>query len=275
MDFGIEKFTEVAKKLSHNPLGIIALFIWLVYAIAALVMMCSINYLYPHESLMLLLFIILFPVVILFVFFRLVTAHNEKLYAPKDYRTDDSFLKTLNIEEQIKQIDLGIEEQKEQEQEKNEAQPQKAETKLSVKDLRSKYILAENLVFRILESELNVSIKKACRLGPEKDTPILDGVFFKNEHLNIIEIKLISAPRFALIGIGLFLSRLYSYYLNQKEKGIYPGKMRVLLVVVADGSTDQRNLKFRIKRVIDKYPDIKVDIRLFDFKELKQKFGIE
>ena len=58
MDFGIEKFGETAKKLSRNPLGIIALFICLVYAIAAIVMMQSINFLYPYESFMLLLFII-------------------------------------------------------------------------------------------------------------------------------------------------------------------------------------------------------------------------
>lgn len=38
MSTGIKEFGDVAKKLSVNPLGIIALFIVLVYGIAALVL---------------------------------------------------------------------------------------------------------------------------------------------------------------------------------------------------------------------------------------------
>ena len=69
MNLGFDKFSEVAMKLSHNPLGIIALFICLVYAIAATVLVKSIEFLYPYESLLLLLFIVCFPLVILFVFY--------------------------------------------------------------------------------------------------------------------------------------------------------------------------------------------------------------
>ncbi len=275
MNFGLNKFSEAAKNFSHNPLGIIALFIWLVYAIAALVMMYSINSLLPHESVMLLSFIILFPFVILFVFYKLVTKHHNKLYAPKDYRTDDAFYKCASIEEQRKQRESEIEEEQQELKQEEKGFESKHAVVKTAEGIREKYFLAENLIIRVLEAEMKVSIKRACRLGPEKGSPIIDGIFFENDQLNIIEIKLITAPRFALIGISKFLSQLTSYYVGLKEKNVFPRKMSVLLAVVVDEMPDQRLLKLRIERVVDKYPNIKVDVKLFDFKELKQKFGIE
>lgn len=90
-------FIEKARGLTRNPLGIIALFISLIYGFACLVLSTSIENLNKDsERLPLIWFIILFPIIILIGFIYLVVNHHEKLYAPGDYRGDDSFIQTID-----------------------------------------------------------------------------------------------------------------------------------------------------------------------------------
>jgi CheY-like chemotaxis protein len=87
-----------ARHLSRNPLGIIALFIVLIYALASLVGGFS-DKLTPAERLPVVWFLILFPVLVLIVFAWLVSRHHAKLYSPADYREDSAF-----IEASIEQV---------------------------------------------------------------------------------------------------------------------------------------------------------------------------
>lgn len=93
----IGDFLKGSKGLTRNPLGIIALFVSLIYGFACLVLSTSISNLKTSdERLPLIWFIILFPLVILGAFIFLVVKHHEKLYAPGDFRGDDSFIQTID-----------------------------------------------------------------------------------------------------------------------------------------------------------------------------------
>jgi len=94
----LKSFTDAAKSLARNPLGIIALFIVLVYAMAALLFGFTAQSLSESERLVVLLFIVLFPVLVLIAFYCLVTRHHNKLYAPSDWRDESLFLKAMNVE---------------------------------------------------------------------------------------------------------------------------------------------------------------------------------
>lgn len=83
-------FGETAKGLSRNPLGIIALFIVLVYAFAALVV--GVGKMEAGERLPLIWFLVLFPVLVLGVFAWLVSCHHRKLYAPEDFKDETHFV---------------------------------------------------------------------------------------------------------------------------------------------------------------------------------------
>lgn len=87
-------FGNTAKGLARNPLGIIALFIVLIYGFAALTL--GINSLQASERLPLVWFLVLFPVLVLLTFGWLVSNHYEKLYSPDDYKSDESFLRGLH-----------------------------------------------------------------------------------------------------------------------------------------------------------------------------------
>jgi hypothetical protein len=80
----MNQFGESAKGLSQNSLGIIALFIVLVYGIASLVLAFG-NGLDAASRTPLVWFMVLFPPLVLIVFAWLVSQHYEKLYSPGDY----------------------------------------------------------------------------------------------------------------------------------------------------------------------------------------------
>ena len=102
-------FFDQAKGLSRNPLGIIALFVSLIYGFACLVLSTSISNLHnDSERLPLVWFIIIFPIVILIAFLFLVTKHHGKLYSPSDYGSADSFLKTLEGAKKFDPIQIDV-----------------------------------------------------------------------------------------------------------------------------------------------------------------------
>lgn len=93
MDNPLTSFMGKTKGLTRNPLGIIALFVSLIYGFACLVLSTSLNNLEGLvERLPLIWFIIVFPCLILLIFTFLVIYHHKKLYAPGDYKDEKNFV---------------------------------------------------------------------------------------------------------------------------------------------------------------------------------------
>lgn len=105
----IGNFMGNAKGMTKNPLGIIALFISLIYGFACLVLGTSISNLKTEdERLPLIWFIIAFPLIILFAFVFLVMKHHGKLYSPSDYGDNESFLKTIEGSQKFEPIQIEL-----------------------------------------------------------------------------------------------------------------------------------------------------------------------
>jgi uncharacterized membrane protein YoaK (UPF0700 family) len=79
------------KDLVKNPIGIVALFISLIYSIANFVLGATASSLTHDERFPIIIFIVVFPVIVLAVFYMLVSRHHGKLYAPGDYKNDQAF----------------------------------------------------------------------------------------------------------------------------------------------------------------------------------------
>ena len=88
----IENFGGTAKSLARNPLGIIALFIVLVYGFASLVTVFS-DAFSESERTPLIYFLVIFPILVLIVFAWLVSRHSGKLFAPSDFKDEDNYVK--------------------------------------------------------------------------------------------------------------------------------------------------------------------------------------
>lgn len=92
MQDNVKSFGEVVSGLAKSPLGIIALFIVLVYGFASLVTTFS-SSLSSSEWMPLVYFLVLFPVLVLLVFAWLVSCHSGKLYGPGDYKNEENYLR--------------------------------------------------------------------------------------------------------------------------------------------------------------------------------------
>ncbi len=91
-------FADTASGMTKNPLGIIGLFIVLIYGFASMVVGFSSN-LEARDMSLLIKFLIIFPVGVLFVFYWLVSKHHYKLYGPSEYQKQEIFASTFpNIE---------------------------------------------------------------------------------------------------------------------------------------------------------------------------------
>lgn len=88
----VKGFGEVAKGLARNPLGIIALFIVLVYGFAALVTAFAGSYTVGERT-PLIYFLVFFPLIVLGVFAWLVSRHAGKLFAPGDFRNEENYVR--------------------------------------------------------------------------------------------------------------------------------------------------------------------------------------
>lgn len=92
------------KEFIRNPLGIIALFITMIYGVANLLLGKSVDSLTSAERWPLILFVVIFPIVVLVAFYWLVKNHHKKLYAPADFRSDESFLSAMTTPEVIDRL---------------------------------------------------------------------------------------------------------------------------------------------------------------------------
>lgn len=87
----IHAFGDTARGLANNPLGIIALFIVLVYGFASLSIIFASN-LSQLERLPLIYFLVAFPILVLGVFMWMVHYHSNVFYGPKDYKNEENFM---------------------------------------------------------------------------------------------------------------------------------------------------------------------------------------
>lgn len=85
------KFAESALGFTKSPLGIIALFIVLVYGFASLVVGLGSGL--SENVVPLIYFMVFFPVLVFMGFLWLVAKHHNKLYGPSDFKNEDNFIK--------------------------------------------------------------------------------------------------------------------------------------------------------------------------------------
>ncbi|MDH4394721.1 MAG: hypothetical protein QE278_03490 [Limnobacter sp.] len=86
---------ESATKLAQNPLGLIALFVLLVEAIAGYVATSAV--LSEPQRQILVWFVVSYPMLVLACFVYLVIVHPAKLYGPSDFRDQSHFMQALGI----------------------------------------------------------------------------------------------------------------------------------------------------------------------------------
>ena len=95
MNLDNKNFADSAKDFTKSPLGIIALFIVLVYGFATIATTFGKNI--ENHIDPLIYFLVLFPVVVFAGFLWLVSKHSDKIYGPSDFKNEDNFFRMKTV----------------------------------------------------------------------------------------------------------------------------------------------------------------------------------
>ena len=264
-----DSFVKTAQRLATNPLGIIALFIVLVYGIAGVVFGTSAQYLETSQKNIVVYFLVLFPVLVLAVFVLLVTRHHTKLYAPKDFQDASTFLRTLSFSEQKQKIEKEIDEIVSIPGDLGSpVASEKGVPQTDRDNLRKKVYLIEDLVIRDIEDYYAVSIARqvAFSIG---DVGI-DGMFSKGGEGYGVEVKYTRKP------LSRSVIDQISYYKKLLRDRFGWRRFNFILAVVYDGLSPDEIERDK-KRILGLLPadESSIELRLYDYNALIKKYGIE
>jgi hypothetical protein len=253
---------------ARNPLGIIALFISLIYGMSALLLGTSVKSLLPENQTTLVYFIVVFPFVVLSVFGWLVSRHHTKLYGPADYRTDKGFLDaghtvaTVEVGQKLAQ-ELAVD-AAEVASDIPQGVPAAGEhTTASANrssQLKEAY-LAEGLVFQALQAELGGSVRREVELSGLH----VDGLIYSSDSTTtIVEVKIISASS----SDWARRIREARNHLERAKSALKDEKIRLLIALVVRGNAGRvAEFKHRILKPED------CEIRIYGFSELIERYG--
>lgn len=255
-------FLKNTKGIAKNPLGIIALFISLIYGFACLVLSTSGSNLLPSERMPLIWFLILFPLIIMISFLFLVVRHHNKLYGPSDFRNENLFLKTIDIKTQKRILS-----------EETDAKANNYVNNSNIyaeKNERLKnYLIAENLVLRTFEKEYNSPIKRNVKFEGSKYS--FDGIIELRNRIVGVEIKYFDKiDKDYIEPVSLhYRRRLHAF--TRVIKQYYPNHDFLLeFMIIYNQSVEELEKYLNEVLANDKY----YNIDFLEFNKLKRQFGI-
>lgn len=263
-------FLKTARRMTRNPLGIIGLFIALVYGIAGLVLSFSAQHLAESERLALVCFLVVFPFAILAAFFRLVTHHHWKLYAPFDFPDKDGFYRTMTPDEQRRRLEADVKEiQQDETPSLSDTKDEGAEDEKGRTDvpreisIRQTYALAEELAIREIETEFGVPVQRNLAVG----SSLLDGVATMHGILTAIEVKFVR---------GREWKRRAREALRRASDLSLPAEMPLLIAFVVESVSSEEVEGFSIEyaRTLGLWQTGHTRyMKVYDFDKLKTKYG--
>jgi hypothetical protein len=251
------EFLKGAKDFTRNPLGIVALFISLIYGIVSLLLGSSVEKLQSIERWPLLTFVVVFPFAVLYVFYKLVTEHHIKLYSPGDYKDDESFLKTLSPKDAAKKLEIEAKEATGDvffDRDNTRAKESLAGTKERIQK-------AESYAIDVLSKELGLKPLKGVQISKHKYG--FDAAYIvPKKDATILEVKYYSKPMVTYSAVEEFIRRaqLTVEYMSVKTQFV--------LYLVLDGDATGSHVVVDAWRKSIEDTDLNVDIRVVTGEEI-------
>lgn len=294
------EISNAAKSLTKNPLSVIGLFIVLIYGFACLVLGKSSDNFNTLGNTILIGFIVIFPNIILWVFYKLVTEHHQKLYAPGDYKDESNFFRRQTDEERSQKLDQEVTNIVASRgdvsgsntdtsslpsiEEVSEVPPsvipendtldiprfQRTVTAETIyKKTRSDYANAERLAFLALENELQSPFQKYVRHDFFGTPETADGLLIESRHFKIFEIKYVATYNLQVIAQIDKLVNKYAEY-KKSNAGV---KFELWIAFVLDlHEKDSKMFELNLLQKARNYP-LQVRFRFYNYSELLEKYG--
>ena len=253
--------------MARNPLGIIALFIVLVYGIAGAVLSTSSEFLGEEQRSIFVWFLVLFPVAVFLGFLWLVSKHHTKLYAPTDYHTEEGFFRSLTPDEKKEKIRKEAEAFVVENPPEPVANSESPQTPIRNERINEKILLAEELVLREVQKEYGSPISRDASLGSDLG---LDGLFAKDGKGYGVEVKLVR-DRINKPALKNEIKK-YSQFTSKRN---FKNFNFVLAFAVEDVFRfDEAGVREFVKNVSDS-AGINTEVKVYALAELRAKYGID
>lgn len=187
----MERFLTNSKAFIRNPLGVIALFISLMYAMASFVISKGLPVLEEHEERMwLIVFVVMYPVLLLIAFCVLVIWFPHHLYSPSDFKDENIFRELMTQKQKDKKLKEEVKEANRFENNKSRVLPTSNggdSTKVTMDILRE----IERKALLSLRNKFNLTFVQDVAIGRGADKLYCDGYVKSNGTDYIVEIKYI------------------------------------------------------------------------------------
>ena len=286
----LNDFMNNAKGLTRNPLGIIALFVSLIYGFACLVLSTSIsNLVANNERLPVIWFIIIFPIIILIAFIYLVVNHHEKLYAPGDFRGDDAFIQTIDenkrkqrIQEEVENLEASPKSDDSEQKEEPESNTTeettiskpsevKTETKsIPESALIKMYTNAEEWSINELSLKYKVPLKSQVKLRTQLDNFELDGYGTDATSTYVVEVKFWQSSR-SNKRLKLKIQEFLTKKSRLERSFNTPSRsMKIIIALVYDNLSEINQDELRA--YVQEIGGSNVILEFFDYSELKKSY---
>lgn len=264
-----------------NPLTIIAIFA----AIAEISGTAVLPFIATENQATYVWFLIVFPILLIVLFFLTLNLNHRVLYAPSDYQNEDNFLrslpratyaeKVLKIEAELAEVEAPtvlpeVPVSSAPSQETPEAPPISYQT-LVRRSTQATYMLAEELIFRKLSKEFSSEIQREVKLGSLGGRYIFDGIVRDKGVTTVVEVKFLRHSAL-LAQLRETLSRIH------ETAKLLPGEQaanfRVLLAVASDDSTfNQERIAAQLDKFRSEFP-FPIEVRFYNLADLEREFNI-
>lgn len=268
-----------------NPLTIIAIFA----AIAEISGTIVLPFIASANQFIYVWFLIIFPSLLIVLFFLTLNFNHKVLYAPSDYQNEDNFLRSLpraSLAEKVMKIEAEIAEEETATRNlptSEEAAPASTNAPIAVerslsqhniirRSAHASYVLADELIFQKLSKEFSSEIQREVKIDSLSRRYIFDGIVREKGTTTVIEVRFLRGPMMSSIALRDTLSRIQiSAKLLPKEQ---TANFRVLLAMASyEGNINQESVVAQIDRYRSEfaYP---IEVRFYNLTELEREFNV-
>lgn len=259
-----------ATQLSRNPLGIIALFILLIYGFATMLFGIAGNNLSSGQRWWFVIFLIIFPVVVLIVFTYLVVFHHEKLYAPSEFKDESNFMGQISPQEKQKMEEKEIQEETVQLSTVKNKTISEQQYQKRFKELKQKSIRYENLVYEYYEKKYDYDINRNIYYKINDNKIFFDGIVERNGTITFMKIKYLPnnlTPSYLLNVTVINAIKVKTLLMRNGKYQNY--RLLFTFIVDTDDAVERSELSTKIHNMID-FDSINIGIRVLSISQLEK-----
>ncbi|MFZ0960717.1 MAG: hypothetical protein WAO35_07400 [Terriglobia bacterium] len=223
-------------------------------------------------------FLIVFPLLLIVIFFLTLNFNHRVLYAPSDFRNEDNFFKSFRsaspseraekLRKEVREIESDSDTEQQGQKPATPPLDQASKAQILRRSAQGRYLLAEELVLNKISQELGRQIQRDVRLSDSG--AIFDGIVVDDAKVTAIEVKYIQGAE--TLGRR---SREIAQAISQRLYRV-PESLRrrfSLILAVATDAPRSDQLADRLSALVKEAP-VPVQVKVFNLEELEREFNL-